>query len=273
MKFSISNIAWKAEWDREIYQKLLSIGFSAIEIAPLRTLSKGYESTTDDVNAWLKEYRTFFTEISSMQSLLFKMDIQLFDSLETVDYVLGILEKGLLFASNLNVQTLVFGSPTVRNVNSVEHLDRSRVFFGRFADMALEHHIHVALEPNPKIYNTNFMNTTYEALEYVKSFNHPNFGINLDLGTVIENNETIHDIIDKENIKWIKHVHISEPYLVSIRSDHSDLHAQLFNTLKAVSYDRYVSIEMKPGLEIREIFDVLDYIKDKGIEAGILNEK
>lgn len=273
MKFSISNIAWKAEWDKEVYQKLLDIGFSAIEIAPLRTLVNGYDSTIEEYDAWLKDYKVYFSEIASMQSLLFKLDIQLFESIENVEFVLNILKKGLIFASRLNVRTLVFGSPGIRNVHSNQEFENSKLFFRQLADLAQVYDIQIALEPNPTIYNTNFINTTLDALDYVKMINHSNFGINLDLGTVIENNELIHDIIDEEHFQWIKHVHISEPYLVPIKSDHSDLHIELLKCLNAVGYDRYVSIEMKSGLELHELFEILEYVKEKGITAGVLHEK
>lgn len=273
MKFSISNIAWKAEWDKDVYQKLYDIGFSAIEIAPLRTLANGYDSSDEAYEAWLSEYQLLFSEVASMQSLLFKLDIQLFESLENGEYVLDILKKGLIFASKLNVRTLVFGSPAIRNVNSNQEFENSKVFFKQLVNLAQMFDIQIALEPNPKIYNTNFINTTQEALGYAKLINHPNFGINLDLGTVIENKEMIHDIIDKDTIAWIKHVHISEPYLIPIQKDHSELHIQLFKQLKLLGYDKFVSIEMKSGLDQADLFDVLDYVREKGIEAGVLREK
>lgn len=273
MRFSISNIAWKAEWDKEVYCKLTEIGFSAIEIAPLRTLINGYDSSVEDYESWLKTYNVYFKEIASMQSLLFGLDIQLFESIENVNFVLDILRKGLVFASRLNVKTLVFGSPTIRNVNSNQEFENSKIFFKQIADLAQPCGIQIALEPNPTIYHTNFINTTLDALEYVKMINHPNFGINLDLGTIIENNETIHDIIDEECVQWIKHVHISEPYLIPIKTDHFEYHVQLLKSLSAVGYDKYVSIEMKSGLELQELFELLEYVKEKGIEAGILYEK
>lgn len=273
MKFSISNIAWNSEWDQDIYQKLISIGFSAIEIAPLRTITNGYDSTVNEYNQWNDEYSRYFYEVASMQSLLFKLDLQIFKSIDNVNKVLEILKKGLMFASNLRVCTLVFGSPGIRNVHTDQEYECSKIFFRELSNEAMAFGIHIALEPNPTIYNTNFINTTLEALDYVKMINHPNFGINLDLGTIIENKETIHDIINEDTISWIKHVHISEPYLIPIQEKHAPLHLELLQQLRKHGYDKYVSIEMKSGLSLEELFKILDYIKGKGIEAGILHEK
>lgn len=273
MKFSISNIAWHAEWDEFIYPKLKDSGFSAIEIAPLRTLSKGYDSTPEEFDLWWSGYSRYFDEVASMQSLLFKLDLQIFESQENVKNVLSILEKGLLFAHKLNVRSLVFGSPAIRNVNSNDEFENSKHFFRELANKAQAYGIHIALEPNPVIYNTNFMNTSMDALSYVKLIDHPNFGINLDLGTIIENNESIHAIINDDSIKWIKHVHISEPYLVPIQKERAQLHLELLKQLDQVGYEKYVSIEMKSGLDLNGLFEVVEYIKMKGIEAGVLHEK
>ncbi|MDP3443640.1 MAG: TIM barrel protein [Ignavibacteria bacterium] len=273
MKFSISNIAWPVEWDKQIFQKLIELGFDSIEIAPNRTLLNGYESTQEQINQWNKQYFEFFSEISSMQSLLFKVESRIFESDETMEHVLKILEKGIRFASLLNVKTIVFGSPSIRNVDNQEQYLRSQLFFTRLASFAKSVCINVALEPNPKIYNTNFLNNTTEAVEYVKYLNQSNLGINLDYGTIIENNELIHDIMTEENIILIKHVHISEPYLTKINFQRRKEHVEFLKSLVSLNYSAYISIEMKSACTFEEIVDVLNYIKAIGIEAGAFYEK
>lgn len=273
MKFSISNIAWPLEWDIDIYKALRDFGFHAIEIAPNRTLSNGYDATNKEISEWNNFYSKFFNEISSMQSLLFKVETQIFESDENMIQILKILEKGLEFASKLNVKNIVFGSPSIRNVYNYEQKNRSKKFFTQLSGMANKLHINVSLEPNPKIYKTNFINTTNDALEYVKNLDIPNFGINLDFGTIIENNETLEDILTKENIHFIKHIHISEPFLSRIDFNKKVKHLILLQTLKSLGYEGYVSIEMKSGCSYDELIEVLDYIKNIGIEAGGWNEK
>lgn len=273
MKFSISNIAWRIEWDIDIFNVLNELGFHAIEIAPNRTLSNGYNSTENEILEWRNFYSKYFNEISSMQSLLFKVDTQIFESDENMTQILRILDKGLEFASKLKVRNIVFGSPSIRNVNDDSQLNRSIEFFTQLSKMAKRYQINVSLEPNPKIYNTNFINTTKDALEYAKSLDIPNFGINLDFGTIIENEELIEEILTKENIQFIKHVHISEPFLHKINFNNKEKHLLLFQTLREMNYKGYISIEMKSGCSYDVLIEVLEYIKAIGIEAGVWNEK
>lgn len=273
MKFSISNIAWPIEWDNLIFAKLHELGYSAIEIAPNRTIQNGYDATDEEIKFWNNNYLNQFSEISSMQSLLFKVDTPIFESNENKMYIFDNLKKGLLFASKLKVRNIVFGSPSIRNVNNDEEYDRSKLFFSQLANEAQELNISVALEPNPIIYNTNFLNSTFDALEYVRQINHPNLGINLDFGTIIENKESIHDIMTYENIPLIKHVHISEPYLAKINISRRKIHIELLKRLVNFDYNGYISIEMKSGCTLEEIIEVLNYVKAIGIEAGALYEK
>lgn len=273
MKFSISNIAWPIEWDNQIFDKLIEIGFNAIEIAPNRTLIDGYNSTDEQIEKWNTKYLSHFNEISSMQSLLFKVETPIFESDENNEFILESLKKGLLFASKLKVRNIVFGSPNIRNVNNDDELMRSKVFFKQLATIAQNNNISVALEPNPKIYNTNFLNSTFEAIDYVKEINHPNLGINLDFGTIIENKELIHDIMTKDNMPLIKHVHISEPYLLKINTSQKKNHIELIKRLVDFGYKDYVSIEMKSGCSFDEIVEILNYVKAIGIEAGTIHEK
>ena len=273
MKFSISNIAWPKEWDSQIYDKLLELGFSAIEIAPNRTIQSGYDATDEEIDIWNHSYAHYFNEVSSMQSLLFKIDLPIFDSNENMENILNILYKGVLFASKLKVKNIVFGSPSIRNVFNDEQFQRSKIFFSKLSQYALEFGITVALEANPQIYNTNFMVSTLDTLDYVKTIKLPNFGINLDFGTMIENKELIHDIITNDNILYIKHVHISEPYLVKIDANRREYHIEVLKELLRFGYKGYISVEMRIGCTFDEIIEILKYIKAIGIEAGAFYEK
>lgn len=273
MKFSISNIAWPIEWDNDVFNALQELGFHAIEIAPKRTISSGYNSTNEEILEWNKFYSKYFDEVSSMQSLLFKVETQIFEFEENMFNILKILEQGLEFASKLNVKNIVFGSPTIRNVHNDMEKNRSKIFFSQLSKLAERFRINVALEPNPEIYNTNFLNTTFEAIEYVKMLNIFNLGINLDFGTILANNESIEAILTQENISYIKHVHISQPFLVKIDFNQHENHLALLRTLRELNYLGYVSIEMKSVCSFDEIIEVLKYIKAIGIEAGVWNEK
>ena len=61
------------------------------------------------------------------------------------------------------------------------------------------------LEANPKVYGTKYLTHTNQALNLVKKINNKYFKLNLDLGTIISNNENYKKLI-KNNIHQIGHV-------------------------------------------------------------------
>ena len=47
------------------------------------------------------------------------------------------------------------------------------------------------MEANPPIYHTNFINDTQSAIELIEIVNSKGFRLNLDVGTMIENQESV----------------------------------------------------------------------------------
>ena len=193
-----------------------------------------------------------------MQSILFKRTENIFYSDEEMEETLKYLYKGIDFASAINCYNLVFGSPRNRNVNNEEEYNRSIIFFKKLNEYLSKKDVYLALEANPIIYNTNFLNTTKDVVEYLNKINCSHIKLNLDLGTIITNNEGLDNI--KDYMDKISHVHISEPYLEIIKK--RDIHKELLKILKENNYDKYVSIEMKTVENVEDIFDVILYLKE-----------
>lgn len=273
MKLAISNIAWTIENDTKVFDWMKTYGFKGLEIAPTRTFKKGYDADESEKETFQHILESYGVELCSMQSLLFGYRDPIFSNGDLREMVSRELVKGMDFAHSFGINSLVFGSPSIRNVNNDIEKQTAVDFFGRMANEAGKRGLSFNLEPNPVIYNTNFINRTKEALDFVKAINLPGLGINLDMGTVIYNEEQLEDIITEENIPWIRHVHISEPNLVPINPDYQDLHHQLFRLLAKFGYERYVSIEMKLNQDVRDIESILRYIRDVAIEAGVMNGK
>lgn len=116
----------------------------------------------------------------------------------------------------------------------------------------------IAIEANPVIYGTNFINDTLSAYKLVKDICNSSIKINYDLGTVIENNENINDI--EKYFDKINHIHISEPYLGLIKK--RDIHVKLFDILQSNDYKGFISIEMKKQENISDIENILQYISE-----------
>lgn len=269
MKFAVSNIGWPQTLDTQVYELLVELGYDGIEIAPTRCFKLGYDATIKEKQDFKTILEHYNLKILSMQSLLFGVTSPIFSSKENRLNVELKLSKSVDFANEFNIPNLVFGSPGLRNVNTNEELEEAVLFFKHVSTDSSKKDVVFSIEPNPIIYNTNFLNRTQDALEFVKKHSNRGLGINLDLGTVIFNQENINELLTNETIIIIQHVHISEPNLVPIQESRHLLHKELLSKLKHLDYQKTVSIEMKAIDDIFEIERILRYIRSVAIEAEV----
>lgn len=261
MKLSISNIAWSKEYDEEIYKFLQNNKFDGIEIAPTRIFeSNPYENLKEAKNfqQYLKD--KYSLEISSMQSIWFGKTENIFNSDEERIELINYTKKAIEFANVIKCKNLVFGCPKNRNISN-ENLENKYVaidFFRTLGNYAMQNNTIVAIEPNPNIYGTNFINYTKEAFDFVREVNNPGIKVNIDLGTIINNNEDISII--ENNIDLINHIHISEPYLEKIQE--RNIHKELCELLNKSEYNKYVSIEMKNLNDLEGIKATMLYVNE-----------
>lgn len=258
MKVTISNIAWQAENDAEMYAFLKEKKCTGIEIAPTRIFPENPYSDLHKV-ATFRDYlkSDYGLQVVSMQSICFGRNEAIFSSEEERNSLLEYIKQSIYFASELGCNNLVFGSPKNRNINKGQE-EIAIEYFSEIGKYASEKNTVFALEPNPVIYGTNFINTTKQALDFVKACNIDGLKVNFDLGTVIYNEESI--AILENNLKWINHIHISEPYLEAIQN--RSLHQELASILRREKYENYISIEMKAGNELKKIKDIIQYTQD-----------
>lgn len=257
MKLSISNIAWNKEDDDEVLTFLCQNNYNAIEIAPTIILDNPYDNL-DRIVEYRKNIKDkYHLDISSIQSIWYGKSGNIFN-LEDRDELLSYTKKAILFASAIDCHNLVFGCPKNRNIPEGHKEDEVIDFFRCLGEYAKEHHTIIALEANPKIYNTNFLNKTIEAFNFARKIGSDGIKVNVDLGTIIENKESLDDI--KNNIDLVNHVHISEPYLKEIEK--RSIHKELIDLLKSLDYDKYLSIEMKNLDSLKKLEEIILYIKE-----------
>lgn len=258
MKVTISNIAWQNENDTEMYTFLKEIKCTGIEIAPTRIFPENpYSDLNKVANFRDKLHADYNLYVVSMQSICFGRNEAIFSSEEERNSLLEYIKQSIDFASELGCNNLVFGSPKNRNINEGQE-EIAVKYFSEIGKYAYEKNTIFAFEPNPVIYGTNFINTTNQALDFVKKCNVEGLKINFDLGTVIYNEENLSVL--ENNLKWINHIHISEPYLEEIQK--RSLHQELASILRKEKYDNYISIEMKGGSELGKIKDIIQYTQD-----------
>ena len=243
MRLAASNIAWPADEDGAIYRKMQELGYKGLEIAPTRLFEENPYAACHRQE--VKEFhrnlvRTYGLSIVSMQSIWYGRQEEIFGVKEERETLLAYTKQAIDFAASVECPNLVFGSPKNR-VRENRDLAIAYEFFRAVGDYAQAHGVVVALEPNPAIYQTDFLTHTAETIAFAKEVGSKGIGVNLDLGTMLANEEDIS--ICQDQIQWIHHVHISEPYLNPI--EEQPLHEQVRDFLLKESYLGFVSLEMK----------------------------
>ncbi len=265
MNISISNIAWDKKYDDEISKILINKKIKGIEIAPTKVSPEPIEAGVGEI----KKYRNFWNdkgiEIVAIQSVLYgHPELTIFDNERVRSKTLSYLFSMIEVASNLGAKVIVFGSPKNRNIGLIrmdKAIEIARIFFYKIGEKAKDYGINFCIEPNPPQYETNFINNTKEAVSFVKSVNHPNFRLHLDLSTLTLNNENYSDSI-KLGADFISHFHISEPFLQPVNEKNINKYKTAINSLKDINYKNWVSIEMLTDKdnEIEEVIYALSTI-------------
>ncbi len=241
VKLAASNIGWSSDLDNDVFRFMADKGFTGLEIAPTRLFPEHPYDELERASAFARELKSEYGfKIVSMQSIWYGMQQRIVDSEDSRRALFKYTEKALRFADAVGCRNLVFGCPRNRSYDKPEDIPVLENFLLRCADKAAMHEAVIALEANPPIYNTNFINKTTQAVELIKRLAHPALKLNLDFGTVVENCEALDWISGYGNV--INHVHISEPNLVQIKKRLG--HEELLKKLCCAGYAGYVSIEM-----------------------------
>lgn len=271
MKLCISSLAWDIKNRLNIYKFLSKKEIKFIEILPFKISNLGLYDNYNNYIKLKREWEDFGLQAVSMQSLHFGLNnCSLFNSemerKNLYDYTL----KAIEVASILGIKHIVFGSPKLRivpeNMIYNEAYDIAFKFFTKLNDEAIKYNVVIGIEPNSKDYGTNFLTNTKDTFEFVKKINLKNIKINLDLSTIILENENISQSIDLVNsLNYNFHCHISIPYLKNNYIDYKNNLIEYLYKLKT-SKVNYCSIEtvINNNNEIENINainEIIDFIK------------
>lgn len=259
MKLAFSNIAWTAEMDGAAYSLMRKYGFTGLEIAPTRIFPEDPYSRCDEAKEWADGlYREYGFAVPSIQSIWYGRQEKLFGTEEERRILLEYTGRAILFASAVGSGNIVFGCPRNRCINSVGDEEKGVRFFREIAGYALDHGTSIGMEANPPVYNTNYITGTADAVRLIEEVGSGGFRLNLDLGTMIENGETLRVI--SENTHLIQHVHISEPGLMPPVP--RSLHREVRDMLETADYRGWVSVEMKTVSDIGVLEQVMKYVSE-----------
>ena len=257
MKLSVSNIGWVSNDDESVFETMHEKGFSGLEIAPTRIIPESPYNHISQARRYVNDIRKRFGfVVSSMQSICYGVTEKLFGSESERRQLLIHTKKAIRFAEAIGCHNLVFGCPRNRFLPKCANPSIAISFFRELGDYAFRHNTFLAIEPTPIIYNTNYINTTLDALNLIRIVNSEGFKLNLDVGTMIFNNEDVSILYGSESL--INHVHISEPGLVPIKKRF--IHQELAKFLQSSSYEKFISIEVTHKPNINNLFQTMDYV-------------
>jgi len=247
MNLSVSNIAWNRDEINEALAVLKKYKINCLEIAPTLLFDDILILSDEEIKKTKSQYRAKGFSFVAMQSLLYGIpNYSIFDDSQKVGQLFNYLLRIVAIAHLLGTTRLVFGSPknrTIRNLASRNNDSLAVSFFQKLSAAARKNGTVICFEANPKEYGCNFIVDTFEAIEFVKKVNHPNFKLNLDIGTILMNEENPEEVINKAD-NLIGHIHISTPYLGKIASTEVD-HNYFSRLIRESNYDGFVSLEMK----------------------------
>lgn len=259
MNLSISNIAWSAENDEKVYTWMKKYDYSGLEIAPTRIFPENPYDEREEAANWAENLKKEYGFIvPSMQSIWYGRQEKVFGTDEERETLVEYTKKAIDFAEIIGCKNLVFGCPRNRNVPEGVNPELAVPFFKEIGDYAWEHRTVIGMEANPPIYNTNYINDTVAALELIEQVDSKGFLLNLDMGTVIQNDEDITEL--KGKVHLINHVHISEPGLKPI--EERKLHKELKKILEAEGYDGFISIEMGRVERLELLEEKMQYVRE-----------
>lgn len=257
MKISVSNIGWDKQHDDEMYEYIANSKLNGIEIAPTRIIeNRPYEKNEQAIEFAKNMKEKYDLEISSMQSIWYGKQGNIFDE-ENAKMFIEYTKKAIDFASDIKCKNLVFGCPKNRNMPEGKTTNDILYFFKELGDYAEKKKTIIAIEPNPTIYGTNFLNTTKEAIEFARKIDSKGIKVNVDFGTIVENKESLKTI--QNNIDLVNHIHISEPNLEVVKE--RSKHKELADMLRKLDYKNYVSIEMKNTGDLNDMKTTIEYVK------------
>ncbi len=256
MNLSVSNIAWDRKDDDSVLNLLEKYGFTGVEVAPTKIVPEAPYDRINEAIAYQRSLRRCFGfVIPSMQSIWYGVTDRIFGTAEERTRLTAYSQKAICYAEAIECKNLVFGCPRNRAVAEGEDPRIAVPFFRALGEYAAEHGTVLAMEANPPIYNTNYINTTAQAISLIREVSSKGFRLNLDIGTMVENGEDVSVLRGAEDL--IHHVHLSEPGLWAIQK--RELHRELAAFLRDAGYEGFVSIEARPQEDLKDLEAMLEY--------------
>lgn len=247
MKLAISNIAWRAQDDQDVYALLREFGIGVIEVAPTRIVPDWNAATVEAAQAFRAHIEGEGLTCSSLQSLLFGLPaLNLFGDDQIRRDLARQLDLVADFGVALGARAFVFGSPKNRDRGSLSDKEAFAVaaeFFAGIGEAYARRDVCLCLEANPTQYGCNFVTDSAAAAALVRAVASPGFRLHLDAACMhLAGEDGARAIESCADI--LAHFHISEPFLKDFARPEVD-HRALASALRTIGWDKPISVEMR----------------------------
>ena len=240
----VSNLAWNINEEENAIKVLKKNKIKFLEFAPtlLIKASDGARDIKKIKEKWAKKGIRLF----SMQSILYEIkNAYIFGSKAQHKIFCDAIKSKIILAKKLGVKVIIFGSPKNRKSFGKKKFVLNKIFIDTFKNLSKyckKNNITICIEPNPKIYKSDYLINMKEVVKVVKKIAKKNIKINFDLGASIQNKEDTRSIFNR-NLASIGHVQISTPGLKNIKKYNADV-KKFKETLKISNYSGVVSMEV-----------------------------
>lgn len=250
MKLAVSNIAWTNEEEVEVAQLLQSLGVKYVEVAPTKKWESPAAANDQEIQAYKDFWKSYGIEIVAFQSMLFnRPDLKVFESSQNTQKTLDYLKSYIELANKMGAKVMVFGSPKNRQKGSLaadQAFVQAKNFFTALGEKANTENVQFCIEPNATDYACDFVTTAHEGIDLVQAVKTPGFGLHLDIACMTLAGDDIAKSIEAA-APILEHFHISSPMLGPVEARDDVKHAEAAAALRKIKYDKFVSIEMRPG--------------------------
>ena len=235
-----SALAFKEDFENSV-KKVADLGFDGAELA----VRNPKDLKVDDVINILKENNLEVPAIGTGQAYG-EEGLSFSDPDEVVrKTAVERIKDQILFASHFDAQVIIglIRGIIVEKVNKTKAEKWTIDCLRKCTEFAKEYNIRLTLEPVNR-YESNFINTLNEGVEFIKRVGASNLGLLADTFHMNIEEVSIYDSIVQAK-DYITHVHFADSNRWAPGCGHLDF-TKIVQTLKKIGYQGYVSAEILP---------------------------
>ena len=222
------------------------MGLLGLEVAPSRVWQDTWKGlSSKSVERYRHEVENAGLSIVGLHSLFYdKPELGLFRDTETRQLTFDFMVHLSKLCRDLGGKTLIYGGGRWRgNLSLNEATTYAIDFFSDLIPRIEEHKTVFCFEPlGPS--DSDFINSVYDSISFVKHINHPSVRVQLDAKALVCNGEMKSEVFETA-APFLVHVHANEPDLGILGTSGQVDNHKMGRLLRHIKYEGYVSIEQK----------------------------